>query len=141
MRIFLVRHASAGDRDEWSGDDELRPLDERGRSQAEGIAALLRPFGPTAVLSSAAVRCRQTVEPLAEVLGLEVENRGELAEGSSRDDVLRLAGAVPAELAVFCTHGDVVEEVLGKESKKGSTWIVRLEGDAVEPLQYLPAPA
>lgn len=139
MRILLVRHASARDRDEWSGEDGLRPLEERGKSQAEGVAALLRPFAPTAILSSAAVRCRQTVEPLADALGLEVENRGELAEGSSRNDVLRLARALPDELAVFCTHGDVVEEVLGKESKKGSTWILRLEGGAVEPLQYLPA--
>jgi phosphohistidine phosphatase SixA len=140
MKVLLVRHASAGDRDTWSGEDGLRPLDRRGHSQAEGIAGLLQPFAPTVILSSAAVRCRQTVEPLGEALGLEVENRHELAEGSSRDEVLRLAGALPHELAVFCTHGDVVEEVLGKESKKGSTWILRVEGDAVEPLQYLPRP-
>lgn len=140
MKVLLVRHASAGDPGKWSGDDALRPLDKRGQSQAEGIAALLQPFAPTVILSSAAVRCRQTVEPLGQALGLEVENRDELAEGSSRDEVLRLAGTLPHELAVFCTHGDVVEQVLGKESKKGSTWILRVEGDAVEPLEHLPRP-
>ena len=29
MRVLVVRHASAGDREEWDGDDRLRPLDSR----------------------------------------------------------------------------------------------------------------
>jgi 8-oxo-(d)GTP phosphatase len=35
VRLVLVRHASAGDRPEWEGDDRLRPLDKRGRKQAK----------------------------------------------------------------------------------------------------------
>src|SRR5438445_339756 len=34
MKI-LLRHARAGERDEWEGDDRLRPPDEKGRRQAQ----------------------------------------------------------------------------------------------------------
>lgn len=39
--LILVRHALAGSRQEWKGDDDLRPLDERGRAQAEVLATVL----------------------------------------------------------------------------------------------------
>ena len=38
--VLLVRHALAGRRDEWAGDDDVRPLDEAGGAQAR---ALRRP--------------------------------------------------------------------------------------------------
>jgi 8-oxo-(d)GTP phosphatase len=81
-KVFLVRHASAGNRKKWTGDDRLRPLDEHGFREAEGLVELLQEGRPTRVLSSGYVRCRQTVEPLAEALGLEVEEYAELAEGA-----------------------------------------------------------
>ena len=139
MKILLVRHASAGDRDEWQGEDRLRPLDERGWRQAAGLVDLLRPFAPTGIFSSPSLRCRQTVEPLAEALSLPVQECNELEEGSSGDEVVRLATGISDEPAVFCTHGDVVEELVGRESKKGSAWLVRVEGGVVEPVEYVPA--
>ena len=42
--VLLVRHASAGSRGEWNGDDELRPLDETGQEQAEELVRLLSRF-------------------------------------------------------------------------------------------------
>jgi 8-oxo-dGTP diphosphatase len=141
LTILLVRHASAAKRKNWEGDDSLRPLDEPGRAQAEGLVDLLRGFHPTAILSSSARRCHETVEPLARALEQEVEVRGELAEGASADDVLRMVSEVPDDVAVLCTHGDVIEEVLGEESKKGSTWVLRLDRDRVTPVEYLPPAA
>ena len=38
VSLVLVRHAPAGDRSEWDGDDRLRPLDKKGR-EAGGAAA------------------------------------------------------------------------------------------------------
>ena len=38
MRVLLVRHARAGDRGEWVGDDAHRPLDAKGRKQAKRLA-------------------------------------------------------------------------------------------------------
>ena len=71
--LLLVRHASAGSRSDWDGDDDLRPLDDRGREQAARLAEVLPHFRPTAVLSAARTRCTETVEPLAQALGLEVQ--------------------------------------------------------------------
>ena len=42
MSLFLVRHAKAGNRSEWQGDDHIRPLTPKGWRQAEAIALLRR---------------------------------------------------------------------------------------------------
>ena len=72
----------------------------------------------TRVLSSPYDRCVQTVEPLAEELGVGIEIDDRLAEGAGRGPALELLGAL--EDAVACTHGDIVEEVLGRSLKKGA---------------------
>jgi phosphohistidine phosphatase SixA len=94
------------------------------------------------VLTSPYARCRQTVEPLAASLGLPVEERSELVEGSTAQDVLDLVRSLDGETAVLCTHGDVVSEVLGEESKKGSTWVLDVGADgSLERRDYIAAPA
>jgi phosphohistidine phosphatase SixA len=136
--LLLVRHASAGERSEWMGDDSERPLDERGWRQAEGLVEMLVPRSPTRVLSSPYLRCRQTVEPLADALGLELESRPELAEGAAVTEVVGLAESLGDEEPVLCTHGDVVEALVGEESKKGSVWVLGVEGETLMRLEYLP---
>jgi 8-oxo-(d)GTP phosphatase len=110
----LVRHASAGDRYQWAGDDRHRPLDKKGRRQAEKIAEALGAEDVRRVVSSPAVRCVQTVEPLAAVFGLEVEIDNRLAEGAggSAHELVETVGVVA------CTHGDVIYEILGYGLKK-----------------------
>ena len=144
MTVLLVRHATAGHRIEGTDDqdDQLRPLDDRGRRQAEGLVDALADYDIRHVLTSPAVRCRQTVEPLAGSLGLPVEERQELAEGSTVEDVLGLVSSLNGETAVLCTHGDVVGEVLGEESKKGSTWVLDVGTDGLlERRDHIAAPA
>lgn len=68
-QLILIRHARAGDRSEWKGDDARRPLDKKGLLQAEYLAPQLRAFGVTSVVSAEPDRCIQTVAPLAEGLG------------------------------------------------------------------------
>lgn len=139
MTVFLVRHGSAGKRSTWTGDDRLRPLDERGRRQAEGLVELLGNRGVEHILTSPYVRCRETVEPLADALGLPVTERDELAEGTRRKTALALVAELAGEPAVLCTHGDVVDELAGEETKKGSTLV--LSPDGLRRLDYLPPPA
>src|SRR5207302_2782924 len=81
VALLLIRHAKAGSRREWLGDDQLRPVSHTGATQAESLIPLLAPFGVRRVLSSPFVRCVQTVEPLARAAGIEVEVVEELAEG------------------------------------------------------------
>ena len=81
MSIFVVRHAKAGSRHEWDGDDDTeRPLTKPGRRQAAALAARLAGEQVTGLWSSPYVRCVQTIEPLAEVLGLDIVTDPRLAE-------------------------------------------------------------
>jgi 8-oxo-dGTP diphosphatase len=118
MKI-LLRHARAGAREDWHGDDRLRPLDEKGRKQAQRLAGELAALGVTHIVSSPYVRCTQTVEPLAAGLDLRVETDDRLAEGADRADVERLLDETPSG-SVLCTHGDVVELVRDEPLKKAA---------------------
>jgi phosphohistidine phosphatase SixA len=140
MIVLLVRHGRAGDRREWDGDDRLRPLDAKGRRQAQGLVDLLAGYQIDRVLSSPYVRCTQTVAPLAAARGLEVEEAAELAEGSRKGDVLSLLRPLAAEGVVLCTHGDVVEELVGEELPKGSTEVLEREGDRLSRVRHLGRP-
>ena len=84
-RILLTRHAQAGVRGGWSGDDSARPLSERGRTQAEAIVGQLEGFHIDSILTSHATRCRQTVAPLAEARHLVPEiSGGAMGRGRGR---------------------------------------------------------
>jgi 8-oxo-dGTP diphosphatase len=69
----FLRHASAGSRDGWPGDDLDRPLDAGGAADAARVARLLYCFGPGRVISSAAERCVATVRPYASLAGTPVK--------------------------------------------------------------------
>ena len=149
MSVFLVRHAHAGDRGDWQADDRLRPLTKKGSKQARAIADQLEPLGVRRLISSSYLRCVQTLEPLAERLGLEIEKDDRLAEGAGLAalDLLREAG----EGAALCTHGDICADVLGHlarqgvvrgalEAEKASTWVLELEGERIAGARYLTPP-
>lgn len=151
--FFVVRHAKAGDRDEWSGDDRTRPLTERGRKQAEELVRLLQPLPIAAVFSSPYLRCTQTVEPLARARRLEVRPASSLVEGRGLAGLREFFADARLDRAVLCTHGDIafdlVEDLVGRRVvkagdggyAKGSTWIVEVD-DVGQPkrARYLPAP-
>jgi len=139
--IYLTRHASAGRRGEWNADDRMRPLDERGRRQARGLVEQLEAAVVERVASSPFVRCLQSVEPLAAACGLRIERRDELAESASRADALALVHELDGTRAVLCSHGDVLELLLGDEGEKGSTRIADVDGSALRLLASLPPPA
>jgi 8-oxo-dGTP diphosphatase len=125
----LVRHASAGDPDDWEGDDRLRPLDARGRQQAQTLVERLEPLEVRRIVSSPYTRCVETVEPLAEARGLAVELDERLAEGAGE-----AAFALVQETGIVCcTHGDVVGELIGHGLKKGAAVELRA-GEVVREL-------
>ncbi len=70
---ILLRHASAGSKHHWKGDDLERPLDASGAADADSLARLLACYGPCQVISSAAERCVATVRPYAELIGAKIE--------------------------------------------------------------------
>jgi phosphohistidine phosphatase SixA len=152
MAIYVVRHAKAGDRAEWEGDDRLRPLTKSGRRQAEELAAWLKKEPIDAILSSPYVRCVQTVEPLADQHKLPIQPRKDLEEGSGGDSLLRMVSEFKGRNIVLCTHGDLVEEFLeqliekglvprGRANlEKGSTWVVEEAAGKITGARYVAAP-
>ena len=109
MTAVVLRHASAGHRQAWVGDDRLRPLDAKGRRQAERLVPLLVGLGVRRVVTSPYRRCVETVEPLAAALGVEIVRDERLAEG--RGDAARELLGEDGVLA--CTHGDVADLLTG----------------------------
>jgi phosphohistidine phosphatase SixA len=47
MKLYFLRHGLAGERTEWIGDDEDRPLTEAGVAQTSREAAGLRVYPRT----------------------------------------------------------------------------------------------
>ena len=139
MPLLVVRHARAGKRREWQGDDRLRPLDEKGRRQAAGLPGLLARFEIARIASSPYLRCTQTAEPLGEPRGLPIEERHELEEGASLEETLALLREL-GEDAVLCTHGDVLVNLFGEAGQKGSTRVAELQDRGLAVLEYLPPP-
>ena len=143
-RLLLVRHATAGERSDFEGPDDERPLDRRGRAQAATLATVLPHFTPARLLSAPPVRCRQTLDPLAEALGLPVGAVPELGEDAFAADpeaglavVERLlADGDDAGPTVVCSQGGAIPSVLlalgvrwhdtagalWPPSSKGSVW-------------------
>jgi 8-oxo-dGTP diphosphatase len=135
MPLLLVRHAWAGDRDAWVGDDRKRPLDERGRKQAEELVERLRPYPIDAILSSPARRCVETVEPLAKARGLEIEQRPELSEERQGTEGLALVRSLAGREIVVCGHGGLEHALpAAPKWKKGSVLVV---GPGLEVLDVL----
>jgi 8-oxo-dGTP diphosphatase len=125
MPLLLVRHASAGDRDEWEGDDRERPLDERGRRQAEELVKRLRPQTIEAILSSPARRCVETIEPLASAHALDIELRPELGEELQATEGVALVRSLAGRDVVVCGHGGLEHAVPeAPKWKKGAVLVV-----------------
>ena len=158
--VLLVRHAPAGSRAAWQGDDRQRELDACGRAQADELARTLARFDAAQILSADVTRCRQTIEPLAEALGVLITEEPLVSEVGypGREDeavaLLRSLGADGRDV-VICSQGDVIPDLLARiaeedgkaldqpvRARKGSTWALTLDsGNRLVAADYLPPPA
>jgi broad specificity phosphatase PhoE len=157
MMFVLLRHAHALDKRSWDRPDAERPLSRRGEAQAVALVGHLSSLPVRRVLSSPALRCRQTVEHLARELGLPVEVSDLLAADA---DVVRLGRFAddPGGDALLCTHGETLAALLarwqsthrlrlpvpvqsrGKSvTEKSGGWIME-EETGVLTARYLPPP-
>jgi 8-oxo-dGTP diphosphatase len=155
VTVLLVRHADAGNRSDWEGDDRLRPLSPKGNAQAAGLVRVLGDrWAPDRIATSAFVRCVASVAPLASVFERDVHIERELNETTDPPVAMRWLRHVAAMggITVACTHGDVLEGVLeivraddGLDlgeglCQKGSTWALEARGDRFISGEYLEPP-
>ena len=146
--IVLLRHAKAGRRTQWEGDDRLRPLDKAGRLQARELPAFLSAFTPVSVVSADRVRCVQTLEPFAVATGMDLAISPAFSDESylddpeaTRNELLALAKSLPA--AVVCSQGiavpGLVTDLTGLEdtrARKGAAWVLSFADGAVVSADY-----
>ncbi|MGD9528707.1 MAG: NUDIX domain-containing protein [Pseudonocardia sp.] len=163
--VLLVRHAKAGNRMRWDGDDDLRPLSGAGHEQAEQLADLLPLFRPERLVSAPPLRCVDTLRPTASRLGLEVTLEPLLGEDDYWDEPaaglaqLRELAATAGVTAV-CSQGGVIPDVVGElaaaagragarrlgidpddvPSKKGSTWVLGFRDGGLVTADHFPTP-
>lgn len=147
---YLVRHADAGNKREWTGPDDDRPLSDAGYREAEGLIAQLASHPIARIMSSPAVRCRQTVQPLAEQRHLAIRTDAALAVDGDVDRAAALLLDSQADDVVLCTHGELIRPLLGRLRElgaplgdqvswpKGSVWLVEAVDGAITKATFLP---
>jgi len=137
-RIYLVRHGNAGVRSRWKGPDRKRPLTEKGIAQARGVGEMMSRHPVTEIRSSPALRCIQTVEPIARDIGLEIETADLLSEFTPVDTIHEYLSDFNGGAVVLCSHkdwiGPLVQDLAGRgvpirgarKWPKASIWVLDL---------------
>ncbi|RNE48328.1 bifunctional NUDIX hydrolase/histidine phosphatase family protein [Corynebacterium alimapuense] len=156
-RILYIRHGRAYQRRNWSGDDNLRPLDKKGRRQAEMLVPMLLPYQPTAIYSAEPDRCQATAAPLADELNLEVTVDPAFGDNVMREDmvaakarfmeivnaggvsaVVSQGTAIPDMIAWLSANGTLpLDEI---EAKKASVWVLSFNDGQLTGADYLVSP-
>ena len=155
--VLLVRHARAGQRSRYKGDDALRPLDAVGRTQAAALVPQLLAFGAESIHAANRRRCVQTVQPLAETISEQITLEPMLSEEGYWDDpeagrqrAVDIASA--GGVRTICSQGKVIPDLLqwwaGKDgvtlppnrNRKGSVWVLSLVGGTLVAADHIASP-
>lgn len=156
--VLIVRHGTAGIKSRYKGDDRQRPLDKRGRAQAELLVGVLLAFGADVLYAADRLRCHQTIEPLAEELGgVTIHNEPALTEEAyaenrkaARNRILEIAAA--GGTPVICTQGKVIPDLIAwwcerdgvrpdkSRNRKGSAWVMSLAGERLVAADHIDSP-
>lgn len=147
--IVLVRHAKAGKRSQWHGEDCKRPLDSVGRAQALRLVPFLSSFGIERVVSAEPVRCVQTVHPFADSAGLDVVidpvfGDHSFAAAPTSAETALLALAKPGRVSLVSSQGDTIPALVDRvtrgvrptDTKKGAAWVLSLVDGTVVSADY-----
>lgn len=159
--MLIVRHAKAGRKQGYQGDDLARPLDRNGRAQAEALVDLLSVFRPGRLLSAPPVRCTQTLEPLAAESGLPLVEEPTMSETAyARDPAaarrrireIALTGEETGTVPVVCSQGGVIPDLTAwwagaddvrlpaARNRKASVWVLTTEGGRLLTMDHIDSP-
>ncbi|WP_326547324.1 NUDIX hydrolase [Mycolicibacterium sp. ND9-15] len=155
--VLIVRHATAGSKSRFKGDDRKRPLDKNGRAQAESLVGVLLAFGADHLFAADRVRCVSTLEPLATELGTSIHSDGLLTEEAYADNrkaarqrFLEIADS--AGTPVICSQGKVIPDLIewwcGRDgvrpdksrNRKGSAWVMSLHDGRLVAADHIGSP-
>jgi 8-oxo-dGTP pyrophosphatase MutT (NUDIX family)/broad specificity phosphatase PhoE len=155
--VLIVRHGTAGSKSRYKGDDRKRPLDKKGRAQAEALVDLLLAFGADTLFAADRVRCVSTLEPLSHRLAAPIHSEPLLTEEAYAED-RKAARQRFLELAahpgtpVICTQGKVIPDLIEwwcardgvrpdkSRNRKGSTWVLSFHDGRMIAADHLGSP-
>lgn len=155
--IILLRHAKAIAREEWQNEDLDRPLSALGEQQAKRLISSLSPFAIKEIHSSSAVRCYETINPLARALSLDYFFTDSLTEYVFERSPARTLKYIDRLLenshtTLVCSHNPILPKYLAEKYsrqgfevseaalKPGEAWIVHHIDKEVIAVDHLPAP-
>jgi 8-oxo-dGTP diphosphatase len=155
--LILLRHGKAIAREEWQGDDGDRPLAQLGQLQSMRMLTKYLPFGIREIHTSDAVRCYETVAPMARSLSLDMIYWSELSEYAYEKDKKAAINVVNDIIesethAIVCGHNPVIPGIvakfIGKKNFKeldhglmpGEAWILHHRDGEVIAIDWMPAP-
>lgn len=155
--VLIVRHANAGRKSRYHGDDRKRPLDRTGRAQARSLVPQMQAFGATSLYAADRTRCVQTIKPLALALDEPITVESSLTEEAYAENpeaahkrVLEIAalGGTP----VICSQGRVIPYLIDwccsrdgvkpdrSRNRKAGTWVLSLHDGRLVAADHLPSP-
>ena len=155
--LILLRHAKAIERTEWAGEDTDRPLSSTGERQAKRLITLMKPYCIEEMHSSSAVRCYETITPLARALNVDFFFTDSLSEDVFRKDNERPIKYIHRLLvndypALICSHNPILPaaissfvdkfgvEVQDTKLEPGDAWVVHHIDREVVSVEFLPKP-
>jgi 8-oxo-dGTP diphosphatase len=156
--VLIVRHATAGRKARYHGDDRKRPLDRKGRAQAKWLVPQLLAFGASTLYAADRSRCVQTIEPLARELDVPIAVEPTLTEEAYAADpeaaqkrILEIAAEADG-VPTVCSQGRVIPYLIQwwcerdgvkpdkSRNRKGSTWVLSLVDGQLIAADHLPSP-
>lgn len=156
--LILLRHAKAISRDEWSGDDGDRPLASIGTQQARRLISNLAPFEIKEIHTSSAVRCYETVTPLARALEINYHFSEKLSEYEFTKDPDVAYSYIKNLLkndypTLVCSHNPILPKIVGRFYEKsgfelsttrlepGDAWIMHHLDNEIISVDFLASPS
>jgi 8-oxo-dGTP diphosphatase len=155
--LIMLRHGKALAREEWLGEDSDRPLAQLGSLQAKRMISIYQAFNIEKIITSDAIRCYDTVEPLSRALDIKLEVQKDVSENTWKKDkekAIEFAKEIikREETTIVCSHNPVLPRMLEKITKKidfdypdnklqpGEAWIIHHKKKDVLQIDRLEAP-
>ena len=155
--LILLRHAKAIERSDWAGEDTDRPLSSLGERQSRRLLSNLQPYAIEEMHSSSAVRCYETITPMARSMKIDFFFTDSLSEEVFTRDKERSIKYIHRLLVndypvLACSHNPILPEVISSFVNKfgievtdiklepGDAWVAHHIDREVVSVEYLPAP-
>ncbi len=121
--IVLLRHAEAVERDGWQGDDGDRPLTDKGQRQVSELITSMRVFDIKEIHTSDAIRCFETVKPIAGAYGIRPVVNSDLSEYTYSRDKASAARYIKNlferdEAIMVCGHNPILSKIVKKLARR-----------------------